>query len=124
MRLYHTTTTRAAKAILRAGFRDKSGSSGVQNEKVFASYTGAWFANRPVGVREGAKGDPALGAPVLVIDLDEATIVTYEQNAVPEDHREWCIPAALANPHLLGVIHEPARSGLGKVWWEAMEPAR
>ncbi len=124
VKLYHTTTRGAAKAILRAGFRDGPSSYKVRNKQETASLNGVWFADRPVGVREGAKDDPMLGAPVLVIDLDEAAIALYERSTYAEAPREWCIPAVLANGHLLGVIHEPLNDEPGEAWWDVLEPAR
>ncbi len=66
--------------------------------------TGVWFADGPVGVNEGAADDPSLGDPVLAIEIDEAAVEYYEICEDGKPYREWCIPAHLANAHLIGVI--------------------
>jgi hypothetical protein len=35
------------------------------------AFTGVWFAGRPVGENEGARGYPELGAPVIVIEIED-----------------------------------------------------
>lgn len=124
MRLYHTTTANAAEAILHAGIQDETGSYGFWNKDEPVSLTGVWFADRPLGVSEGAADDPVLGAPVLIIEVDEAAIAAFEMSTLPEVYREWCIPAELANRHLQGVIYDPLDGKLGEAWWEALKPTR
>lgn len=36
-----------------------------------------FFADQPIGVNEGAKGDPVLGDPVLVVDIPEEEVAEY-----------------------------------------------
>jgi hypothetical protein len=122
VRLYHTTDASAFEAILQPGFQDKTGSYGFVNDHRPASLTGVWFANRPLGVSEGAADEPVLGAPVLVIDVDEEAVAAYELTTRSGTYREWCIPAELANHHLLGVIYDPLDDRVGEAWWEAIEP--
>ncbi|SRR5258707_4670736 len=100
MRLYHTTTEEAAQAIVSGGFRDATGFYMLSIE-----LTGVWFADRPLGPDEGAAGSPELGAPVLVIELDEAEIADYEVIEEEKPYREWCIPAELANRSKVTVLH-------------------
>src|SRR5260370_6491278 len=124
MRLYHTTTDRAAASILCGGFRDATDTYGFRDEHGRpVTLTGVWFANRPLGVNEGVTDDLAFGSPVLVIAVEETEIAAYELTTVPEAYREWCLPAALATTNLLGVIFEPPSSE-EETWWEEMEPTR
>jgi hypothetical protein len=88
--IYHTTTPAAAAAILREGFRDATGSYGFEGLLL----TGVFFSAEPVGVNEGAKGDPVLGDPVLVVEIPGHEIAEY---GWVDTYREWCIPAALVN---------------------------
>ena len=126
MRVYHTTTKNAAAAILQGGWHDTTGHYGfvdyTAQERV--PMTGVWFANRPLGGDEGAAGWPVMGDPVLVIELEEADIATYELTTFPEAYREWCIPALLATPHLLGVVYDQLDEAEDEAWWEDAEPTR
>lgn len=90
MKLYHTTTAAAAAAILRDGFSDATGSYGFVGKQ----FTGVFFSDEPVGINEGAKGDPVLEDPVLVVDIPEEEILEF---GWVDAIREWCIPAALVN---------------------------
>jgi hypothetical protein len=101
VRLYHTTTPEAVASIQRDGFRDGSGSYGF----IHLTLTGVFFSDHPVGGDEGAKGDPVLGDPVLVIDIPEDEISQYGwEDAI----REWCIPAELVNRYgPPAVIYDP-----------------
>jgi hypothetical protein len=95
MRIYHTTTADAAEAILREGFRDASGWYGfVRDDGTRLIQTGVFFSDVPVGVNEGAKGDPLLGDPVLVVEIPEDEIAEYGWT---DAIREWCIPAEIVN---------------------------
>jgi hypothetical protein len=95
MKIYHTTTRDRADAILRHGFRDATGSYGFANRDGSPfTLTGVFFSDVPVGVNEGAKGDPLLGDPVLVVEIPESEIAPYGwEDAI----REWCIPAEVVN---------------------------
>ena len=56
--------------------------------------------------------------------MEEADIATYELTTFPEAYREWCIPALLTTPHLLGVIYDPLDEAEDEEWWEDAEPTR
>jgi hypothetical protein len=98
MRIFHTTTRDRADAILRDGFRDASGFYGFMTER-----TGVFFSDIPVGVSEGAKGDPLLGDPVLVVEIPESEIEAYGWT---DAITEWCIPAAVVNQYTPAVLSE------------------
>ncbi len=66
MLLYHTTF--AADAILAEGFRDGEGR--YLTDQI---HRGVWLADRPLDSNEGAHGDT-----VLVIDIPEDVVVSYE----------------------------------------------
>ena len=124
MRMYHTTTAEAATAILRDGFNGVTaffGRYALAGSAVL--FTGVWVADQPVGSGEGAAGDPGAGDPVLVIDLDEAAAVDFENCEEGKPYREWCIPAPLATAHLLGVIRQRADAVGSTDWWAAAEPS-
>jgi hypothetical protein len=92
-RLYHTTTAEAARSILHNGFRDAEGNYGFDLDEPMR---GVFFCDQPVGINEvRTKGDPALGDPVLVLDIPEEEIAEY---GWPDAVREWCIPAENAKP--------------------------
>ncbi|HEV2460945.1 MAG TPA: hypothetical protein VGS80_21545 [Ktedonobacterales bacterium] len=126
MRVYHTTTADAAAAILRAGFNGLTaffGRYALGGEAI--PFTGVWVADQPVGIGEGAAGDPTEGDPVLVIELDEPAIADFELIDEGKPYREWCIPAQLATAYLLGVISLPEADAEGSAaWWETAEPSR
>lgn len=123
MRLYHTTTRSAGAEILSSGFRDTTGHYGFTGDDgAPLELTGVWFANRPLDVHEGAAGSPSNGDPVLVIAVEESEIAAYELSTMPELYREWCMPAEIANRHLLGVIYDPLDDD--EVLWEDLEPRR
>jgi hypothetical protein len=125
VRLYHTTTAEAATAILRNGFNGVTAFFGVYAlEGVAVPFTGVWVADCPVGIAQGAGGDPGAGDPVFVIALDETAIASYENRNEGTAYREWCIPASLATAHLLGMITQPADAEGSAAWWEAAEPHR
>jgi hypothetical protein len=101
VRLHHTTTKLNANRIMRDGFRNASGDYGLATTIL----TGVWFASEPLGVNEGCADEPSLGAPVIVIELDEGQIHEYELIEEGKPYREWCVPAELANSVQRQVIY-------------------
>ena len=83
-------------------------------------FAGVWFADRLLGVSEGAKDDPVLGAPVFVVELDEAAVSVYEVVGSSPTYREWCIPAAVVNHCSRRVIYDPLDDADSDTWWEWM----
>lgn len=119
MKLYHTTSAMSAEAILRDGFADTTGYYGCLRDTEPLPFTGVWFADRPVGVSEGCADEPVLGAPVFVVEMNEAAISDYEIGDSPQTYREWCLPAELVNPRPRRVIYDPLDEADPNVpWWE------
>ena len=87
MKLYHTTD--AGKAILEKGFRDHSGSYGLEN----FTLTGVFVSDHILGINDGPTGDDVLG-PTLPDDLDLDSWAIIEQD---KRYREWCVPTELLN---------------------------
>jgi hypothetical protein len=112
MRLYHSTTARRASRIMRDGFRDAKGYYGFR-----MLHTGVWFSDVPVGVNEGAKGEPGLGDPVIVIEIAENQISHFERSTVGWPYREWCLPAELVNRVPRRVIRNPLDRRERRDWW-------
>ena len=84
---YHTTEV--AEDILRAGFRDATGSYGLLDSEL----TGVFLGDSPMGINEGATGDQ-----VLRVEFPDAVdLADYELVEDFKPHREWCVPAALIN---------------------------
>lgn len=89
MRLFHSTTSKARKAILRDGFRDGSGSYML----AMLTLSGVFVSDRPVNTNDGAAGDA-----VIAIDLPDD--LELDQWAIVEEGRpvwEWCVPAKVLN---------------------------
>ena len=89
MRFYHRTSTEAAQAILREGFRDTTGTYMTDEE-----FTGVWVSERPLDCNEGAWGDV-----VLQIELEATAeeLADFEWVEEGKPHREWLVPASLLN---------------------------
>jgi hypothetical protein len=89
MIVFHTTTAKAAKQILKDGFRDRTGTYGTESE-----WSGVWVSDRPLDQNEGTSG-----ATVLRIDLSitEDEMAQYEWVQEGLTYREWLVPADLLN---------------------------
>lgn len=90
MKLYHRTD--AADAILRDGFRDRTGSYLTEGD-----FIGVWLSDRPLDGNEGAWGDS-----VLVVDMPETTVVPFEWVEDGKSYREFLVPAEVLNAHPIG----------------------
>ena len=90
MILYHRTSRRAARAILRSGFRDAHGFYGVGQLS-----SGVWFSDRPLDMNEGAIGDTLLR--VILPKGMAKKLRRYEWVEVGKPYREWQVPAVLVN---------------------------
>lgn len=89
---FHRTTARAARQILRDGFRDAE--SGYMTGD---THRGVWLSDRPLDANEGAFGDA-----LLEVEIAEAVIAPYEWVEEGRAFREFLVPAALVNEH--GVV--------------------
>ena len=86
---YHRTAV--AERILAHGFRDYTGSYGLDG----ATRTGVFLSDVPPDEDEGAAGEDLLQV-TLPGELD---ISEYEIVEEGLGYREWCVPAALLNEH-------------------------
>jgi hypothetical protein len=91
MRVYHATSSEAAAAIMRDGFRDTPPHWGFEHE--FGMSGGVWVSSVPVNENEGAR----CADVQLVVEVDEATIADYEVIEEGAPHRTWIVPAAIVN---------------------------
>jgi hypothetical protein len=91
MRLYHSTSVRAAEAIMRAGFRAATGAYGLGDGKL----TGCFFADRAVSENEGARSSAAVVVDVAAGAME--SLADFELVEEGKPYREWCLPAALVN---------------------------
>lgn len=86
---YHRTSAAAAASILRDGFREATGSYGLDT----LTLTGVFLSDVPLDCQDGAQGDVLLRVrlPAHRV-MDEFEIV---EEAKP--YREWCVPARILN---------------------------
>jgi len=99
MRLFHSTTPEAARAILAVGFRD-----GRERCLTDDFYEGVWLSDTPLDENEGCKGHFVLA---VELDVPESALTDYEW--VKEDwigYREWLIPAEYVNAHATVTIED------------------
>jgi len=88
LRVYHVTSSEAADAIEREGFRDARGTIPGS-----AGFNGVWVADLPLDSTEVAKGADAF----FIISIPESDIVDFEFVEEEKPYREWLIPADLLN---------------------------
>jgi hypothetical protein len=90
MRLYHSTSRKAAGAILAGGFRDSCGY--YLTDRLWC---GVFLADRPLYRSEGTKGE------ILVcVEIPEDVALSYEWEdgqGIPKPYREFLIPAKVVN---------------------------
>jgi hypothetical protein len=91
MLMYHRTTAKNAKRILKEGFNDSIGSYGTDHE-----FSGVWLSLEPLDINEGAGGDTLL---YVVLDCSEDELANFEWVESGKTYREWLIPAAIINLH-------------------------
>jgi hypothetical protein len=96
VRLYHRTSTAAAKAILAKGFRDSEGTHGTTEVT-----HGVWLSDVPLSINEGAKGDTLL---CVTLTCDGERIEEFEWVEVGKPYREWQIPAATLKSLISDVV--------------------
>jgi len=105
MKLYHTTTPAWAESIKSKGFRNAEGSYGLMHEDGTPFHIrGVFFSNTPLGCQNGLLPD---ASEVFVIDIPEELITDYELIEEGKGHREWYIPAKVANKYF--VCREPVK---------------
>jgi len=100
VRLFHRTSTEAAKAIEADGFIDHEGTY-----MLGIPMKGVWLSDVPLNCGQGTKeGDDGGVLFEVALDLTEKAISIYElvedQGSDPVfEYREWCIPADIVNAH-------------------------
>ena len=98
MRLYHRTTTEAAKSVLATGFRD-----GTDTYMTRREYSGVWLSDVPLDENEGAFGDVVL---LVDIPLTDGELAAYEWVEEQKPYREFLVPALVANRAGLTVLSD------------------
>jgi hypothetical protein len=93
MRLFHRTDKTIAERIALTGFKDGTGNYGTANR-----YSGVWFSDSPLDENEGATGDVVIA---VELNLPDTEIDRYEWVEDLKPYREWLIPAALVNAHVV-----------------------
>src|SRR3989442_1367636 len=91
-RFYHVTTDKAARAILRPGFKDAT-----VYYMPAQRWTGVWLSNAPLDVNQGTKGDTLIE---VTLDFSERALAKYEWIEGGKPYGEWLVPAALINPRM------------------------
>lgn len=96
MKLYHATTRDAAKAILRAGFRDTVGTYGTD-------WSGVWLVDRPLDCHDtnNVNADSVLA---VSLDCEPDDLSGYKWVQDGQARQEWLIPAHLVNKHTLAIV--------------------
>ncbi len=96
MKLYHVTTGDAAKAILRAGFRDTSEISGIDRP-------GVCLVDRPLDCdyTTNTSADTILA---VSLDCGPSDLSDYEWAEDQKSHQEWLMPADFVNKHTLAIV--------------------
>jgi hypothetical protein len=89
MKFFHRTHARNAANILKAGFRDTTGSYGMA-----ATVTGVWVSNKILAESEDTRGD---GVFQIEVKVSKKDLDFYEVKEDGKPYREWCIPAELLN---------------------------
>lgn len=98
VKLYHSTTPRAARKILRAGLCD----TGKELHEG-RWYGGVWLSDRSL---------PELGSEILVIEVPDEFAQQYELPGALHGYRRWLIPASILASH--GPIRRLDAKGLGQ----------
>ena len=96
MKLYHITTNKNAKLIVKNGFKDGIGSYGVIDSKTGKSKIskGVFLSNKVFEQRRKDDNDC-----VFIINIPSEEIKQYEWVEGLTDYREWCIPAKIVNKY-------------------------
>lgn len=109
-KLFHRTTTDAARSILAHGFIDDFGDRVNKSEVAMCqAHRGVFLSDIPVNIQDGASGDVLLELAFdrEIDDLSEA----YEFQCEPDvfcPFREFLIPASFVNTHaMVRQIDEP-----------------
>jgi hypothetical protein len=110
--LYHRTTNAAAQEILRAGFRDATGTY-----MTTSLHTGVWLSDMPLDINEGAgSGEP----DDVLLRVDLTVDVTSFEWIQDIGYREFLVPADLINGHsTVRVVGEDEEEDLIRARWRA-----
>src|SRR2546423_4368865 len=100
-RLYHPPRRARCRGILASGFVDHEPREGI---------AGVWLSDgvwHNCGTVPPAEFDPDPADVVFVFDVPDGTAAGYEvlYEAPGPGYREWCFPAAVLGPFLVGVSH-------------------
>jgi hypothetical protein len=87
---YHSTSRKAARAILTAGFRDSTDRYVASKE-----HTGVWIADRPLDENERARSEVTLKVEIP----DTVALDAWEWVEEGKTYRKWLVPAAVLNKH-------------------------
>ena len=97
LEMFHWTRWEAAQAILKEGFRDRTGTYMTVHE-----HTGVWLTDTEDDPSGGALGDTCLK---VTLDLAKEDIAEYEW--IQEfGYREWLVPAELLNANMKVEVHD------------------
>ena len=91
IRVYHATSSEAADAIEREGFRDARDARGTH--LIAEAFSGVWVADLPLDSDEGPPSSDAF----FIINIPEPDIADFEFVEEDKPYREWLIPADLLN---------------------------
>jgi hypothetical protein len=89
MKFFHRTHARNAANILKAGFRDTTGSY-----MTATTVTGVWVSDKILDENEGACGKAVFQ---IEINVSKRDLDFYEVKEDGKLFREWCFPAKLLN---------------------------
>lgn len=88
-RYFHRTGARAARAILRSGFRDAT-----HYYLTLTPHTGVWLSDVPLNVNDGVNGDA-----LLVVEIDGRKVSKFEWVEEAKPYREFLVPAKVLNTY-------------------------
>lgn len=105
-RYYHRTRRKAARAILRRGFKDATGT-----HLTAQLWTGVWVANVPLDSNEGAKS-----GSLLAVDIQAKYVRRHEWKERGKGYREFLVPAKILNKY--GKVSEIAEEAEEEELWK------
>lgn len=116
MKLFHGTTTEAANAILRDGFRDTPPHLAFEHEA--GSPGGVWLADAPVDENEGARG----GDVHLMVEVPDDALNGYEIEELDHPNRTFVVPANVLNIYAVAVASDDELEAALAHRWQRLYP--
>ena len=98
---FHRTTKRAARAILRHGFKDADGSY-LTN----ILHKGVWISDVPLDANEGPPG-----GVLLSVKIDGRRVRAFEWIEKGKPYREFLVPASILNKYGITRLAEEGKDG-------------